>query len=385
LPPALLPSVIEPVPKAFAAAELAVIVPARTTVPVVKVLAPERVSPDVVLFCLRPVMLVPITELIRELPEPPPEFVTVPVLLTAAAEMVIPLLVALLLFKIKLPVPVTPPVNVSRVVPLLLVSVVPPAFTVSAPLIFNADVVVFWTMPVMLVPTPAEIVVEPEPVPELVREPVLLMDVPDNVIPAAKVLLLFKIKLPVPVAPPLNVSILVPLLFVSVVPPVLTANAPLSVNAEVVVFSATLVTFEPTPPLIVVVPVPAPVLVIVPVLFTALVANATVPVVELVPIVKLFVPVTPPLKVVEIAAPVLPNVSVPLVPVPNTIAFAKVSPEVVPINHDALVLPLVSPTVTDPVPSALADVVAVSVPALITVPVVKVFTPESVKPEVVLF
>src|SRR5204863_2745800 len=88
----------------------------------------------------------------------------------------------------------------------------------------------------------------------------------------------------------------VPEAFVSVVSLLLTVRPPLSVSAEVVLFSVIPVTFDPTAELIVVVPVPAPVLVIVPALFTAAVDNVTVPVVALLAIVRLLLPVTPPLK-----------------------------------------------------------------------------------------
>jgi hypothetical protein len=89
------------------------------------------------------VTFVPTPALISELPEPEPELVIMPLRFTEAVDRVIPLLVALLLFKIKLPVPMTPPLNVSKAVPLLLVSVVPPAFAVSAPVTFIAEVVLF--------------------------------------------------------------------------------------------------------------------------------------------------------------------------------------------------------------------------------------------------
>src|SRR5262249_57717702 len=90
----------------------------------------------------------------------------------------------------------------------------------------------------------------------------------------------------------------VALLFVSVVPPLFTVSAPLTVSADVVLFSVIPVTFEPTAALIVVVPLPAPILVTVPALLTAAVESVMVPVVALLLIVRLLVPVTPPLKVV---------------------------------------------------------------------------------------
>ena len=222
--------------------------------------------------------------------------------------------------------------------------------------------------PVTLVPMIALIVEPPAPLPELVIVPVLLIDVPDKVMPAAVALLLLSTRLPVPLAPPDNVNNLVPLLLVSVVPLELTVNAPLTVNAVVVLFSMIPVTLEPTPALIVVVPVPAPILVIVPILLSALVESVTVPVVALLLMVRLLVPVTPPLKVVEMAAPEFPSVSVPVVVEASAIAFAIVKPVVL-INSDAALLPPArSPSVTVPVPRALAEVEPDIVPAVMVVP-----------------
>src|SRR5437762_3313610 len=104
--------------------------------------------------------------------------------------------------------------------------------------------------------------------------------------PATVALLLLSTRFPVPVTAPLNVNNCVPEAFVSVVSLLLTVRPPLSVSAEVVLFSVIPVTFDPTAELIVVVPVPAPVLVIVPALFTAAVDNVTVPVVALLAIVR---------------------------------------------------------------------------------------------------
>jgi hypothetical protein len=94
------------------------------------------------------------------------------------------------------------------------------------------------------------------------------------------------------------------------------------VNAEVVLFSITPVTFEPMPALIRVVPVPAPVFVRVPALLIAVVEKVIAPLVALLLIVKLFVPVTPPLKVVDIKVPVFPMLKVPVVVDANAIALA---------------------------------------------------------------
>src|SRR5262249_28943246 len=200
--------------------------------------------------------------------------------------------------------------------------------------------------------------VAPEPLPLFVIVPMLLTEVVDNVMPLAIELLLLMTRLPVPVTPPDPVSSDEPLalLFVSVVPPLFTVSAPLTVSADVVLFSVIPVTFEPTAALMSVVPLPAPILVMVPALLTAAVESVIVPVVALLLIVRLLVPVTPPLKVVEIALPLLPMVSVPVVPLASTIGRAMVNP-VVPTNSVALALPLVLPSVIVPAPKALALVV----------------------------
>ena len=109
-------------------------------------------------------------------------------------------------------------------------------------------------------------------------------------------------------------------------------------------------------------------MVTVPTLLIVAMVKLIVPVVALLLIVKLLVPVTPPLKVVDIAVPVLPTVNVPTVAfVAKLIALATVKP-VVPTNNDAALLPVVSPKVTVFVPKALADVVTLTVPALMVVP-----------------
>ena len=286
--------------------------------------APLTVSAEAALFSVTPVMFEPTPALTNVRPLPVPALVTVPVLLTEVVETVMPLAMELLLSKVRLPVPVVPPVRVNNELPLLLllIRVVPELLTVKAPLTVRAEVVLFSVIPVIFEPMPALINVSPLPVPEFVIVPVLLTDVPERVIPLAVELLLFSIKLPVPVAPPEAVSIFVPLLLVRVVPPLLMAMLPLTVSAEVVLFSVMPVTFEPTAALIVVVPVPAPVFVTVPTLLTLAVERAIVPVVAFSLMVRLFVPVTPPLKVPEMAVPVLPMVNVPVVPVANEIALA---------------------------------------------------------------
>src|SRR6266446_5189063 len=125
------------------------------------------------------------TALMRVEPLPVPELVIVPVLLTLAPERVMPLAIELLLLRTRLPVPVTPPVKVSSDEPLalLFVRMVPPLFTVRAPLIVNAEVALFSVMPVTFDPTATLIVSEPLPVPELMIVPLLLTLVVERVMP----------------------------------------------------------------------------------------------------------------------------------------------------------------------------------------------------------
>lgn len=117
--PLVLPNVMVPVPKAFAAADEPKTVPASMVNPPVKVLAPPKVNCDVVLFSTTPVTLVPITELIVVAPVPAPTLVTVPVLLMLpVANVTVPLVPFSLI--VKLLVPVTPPLKVVDIaVPLL--------------------------------------------------------------------------------------------------------------------------------------------------------------------------------------------------------------------------------------------------------------------------
>src|SRR6266404_3266193 len=180
----------------------------------------------------------------------------------------------------------------------------------------------------------------------------------------------------------------------SVTVPAFTATLPtkavlvvmVSDKTDVELIWITWVTFAPNLLLIVAVPAPVPELVMVPVLLTKVVSKnvlLTVPV--------LFrtispVPVTPPLSFTEpvplavrvrlllsVTAPLntallfpeLPMVRVPELPEATVIRLAnvRVSPSSV-----ALALPLVSPNVTVPEPSAFAFVVALTVPALIVTP-----------------
>lgn len=95
--------------------------------------------------------------------------------------------------------------------------------------------------------------------------------------------LLLKVRLPVPVEPPEMVKsaslfTLIPLAF-NVVPPDATVMAVvLMVSGEVALFSLIVVTLLPTPPLMVAVPVPVPKLVIVPALLTDAVERVMPPV-----------------------------------------------------------------------------------------------------------
>jgi len=280
---------------------VAVTVPARIFRPEVKVFVAESVRPEVRLFSMTPVTSVPMTELMSTPLVPVPWLVIVPVLFTDPVEIVMPLVIVLLLLP----------------------------------------------------------------------------------------LLLLRIRGPVPTTPPPRVKIaVVPLtaLLVSVVPPLFTVSAPVTVSAEVAVFSMIPVTLVPMAALMAVVPVPGPKLVTVPVLLIAPVSKVIVPAPPFSKIVKLFVPVTPPLKAV-VVVPVVPIVSVPtLALVASTIGLAKVR-AVVETSRVAGLLPVVLPSVTTlaAAPSALDVVEAVTVPARIFRPEVKVFVAESVRPEVRLF
>ena len=129
---------------------------------------PLIVRAEVVLLSVIAVTLEPTAALISVEPAPVPELVIVPMLLTAAVEIVMPFPVELLLLSTRLPVVLaTPPVRVSSAVPLEFVRVVAVALVVSWPLIVRAEVVLLWVMPVTLDPIAALISVAPVPVPEL--------------------------------------------------------------------------------------------------------------------------------------------------------------------------------------------------------------------------
>ena len=79
----------------------------------------------------------PTAALIVVVPEPDPELVIVPVLLTLVVDTVV--VPELLLLKVTLPVPLIPPDEVKAAVPLF-VKVVPLVLGVIAPLIVKAEV-----------------------------------------------------------------------------------------------------------------------------------------------------------------------------------------------------------------------------------------------------
>jgi len=64
---------------------------------------------EVELFCVMRLTFEPTPPLIETLPDPLPELVIVPVLLPEAVEIVMPLAVAPLFLRVRLPVPVIPP------------------------------------------------------------------------------------------------------------------------------------------------------------------------------------------------------------------------------------------------------------------------------------
>ena len=187
------------------------------------------------------------------------------------------------------------------------VRVVPPLFTVIAPLTFKFAFEELFVMAVTFDPTAPEIEVE-TPLPELVIVPALLIAAVESVIPELTELLLLTIlKLPEPVTPPesVRVPVLLELLFVMVVPPLFSAMpVPLMLKGEAALaLSVMAETLEPTPEVIVTDPVPVPELVSVPELLTAVVVIVRPPAVEpLLLRVKLPVPVIPLLSV-KTAAP----------------------------------------------------------------------------------
>jgi len=166
----------------------------------------EMVSAEVVLFCVMPVTLEPTPPVMDTLPELLPELVIVPVLFTVVVESVMPLAVDPLFFKIKLPVPVTPPETVK--VPTWLVKVVPPLLTVNPPVeTVSADVELFCVIPVTLDPTPPVMDALPEPLPELVIVPVLFTAAVERVIAWVPPALIVRFAVPALVIPPERVNV----------------------------------------------------------------------------------------------------------------------------------------------------------------------------------
>lgn len=104
-------------------------------------MVPDNISAEVLLFCVTAVTLVPITTPTVTEPEPEPLLVMVPVLLRLPVKKLMAPSVVVLLLNTKLPVPVAPPVI--EIVPALFVMVVAVALGLIAPLIVNADVLLF--------------------------------------------------------------------------------------------------------------------------------------------------------------------------------------------------------------------------------------------------
>lgn len=246
------------------------------------------------------------------LPRPVPEFVIVPMAFTFAVETVIPAAKSLLLFRMRFPVPITPPERVSRTAPApetLFVTVVPPLFTVKAPLTVRAEVGLDSVIAVTFVPTGALNKTLPAPVPELVIVPTGFTLVMETVRALATSLLFLRIKLPVPVTPPETVkrgAVTPTLPLMSVVPLMFTATAPLTVRGDVRLAWVIEVTLPPIPPLKVVVATPVPELITAPVKFTS--PAKVIPAAAGLPLtltVRLLVPVTTPLMVAKAITPVL--------------------------------------------------------------------------------
>ncbi len=173
-------------------------------------------------FSITPVTLVPMGALINVEPLPVPEFVIVPQLFTELKESVILPGVALLLLRIRLPVPTTPPETVSGAAPLASVKAVPPLLTVIGTLlkpIMSAEPGLFSEMAVTLPPTGPLIVAVAVPVPELVIVPVLFTT-PLKVIVAELAPLALSVILPVFVQLPDSVAAELPLFHATFIVPV---------------------------------------------------------------------------------------------------------------------------------------------------------------------
>lgn len=169
----------------IAALLFALSIPLEMVVGPVYVFVALRVSLDVELLWITPVTFGPMTMAIDSVPEPVPEFVSVPEWLIVVPDIVTPFAIELLLLIVKFPVPMVPPDKVSNEEPLLLlfVSVVLKAFGVSVEvLMVRADVPeVFSVMAVTFGPTPPDIVTSPEPELRFVKEPELLSGLPEIV------------------------------------------------------------------------------------------------------------------------------------------------------------------------------------------------------------
>lgn len=312
----------------------------------------------------------PITALIVIVPIPVPLLVIVPVLLMEVVDKVAP--PVLLVAKVKFPVPEIPPVRVTVVVEGAMVKLV---FKETAPLntALLLDVVIVF---VPLLPETTEIgldiVTAPVPLRVAFEEPLVSPSVIVPPLPNAAAE-------PPPKVPPLICT------------PVVKVFVADKVNGAVVLFCITPVTLVPMTEVIVFVPVVELLLVIVPVLFTAVVVNDVRAVVPVLLIVRFPVPLTPPVNVsvrvvqeatvsalFKVMAPLkigLPLelqliVAIPLLPDATVIALVCViAPPLV--CRTAFDEPVVSPSVTDPAPNEAAALPA-KVPAFTVSPELKV-------------
>ena len=279
-----------------------------------------------------------------------------------------------------------------------------------APLKVNVEELFSVTL-VTLEPRPPLMFVAP-PVPMLVIE-ALLMLVPERV--KVVELLFVMARLPVPLVGLETVNAAAPESSVRAKPLLPTVMVPVEiVNADVALLSSIPVTFDPTPPLRVVKPVPGPLLTIVPPLLTAAVEivvlavslplaplvivklpdpemppeNVVVPV----PVEEMFrgLPLSPiaPLKVGAVEPPLLPMVSVPAALVARLIGFETVNELARRLALPPVELPRVIAEVEGP--AAPLTVVAlltlaITVPWLINRPPAQVFAPPKVNEDVLLF
>ena len=294
---------------------------------------------EVALFWTTRVTLVPMAEEINTPPDPLPELVIVPVLLTVFVEIVMPLAVDPSFLSVRLPLPVMLPETVKA--PFWLVNVVPPLLTDSAVETVTPELELFWVIPVTFAPTPPLINTLPDPLPELVIVPELLT-VFEIVMPLGPVLLLLSIRLPVPVMPPEWVKTAAPL-FASVSPPAPSVVAP-EISA---------------------VPDPVPLVIVRAVESCVIAPERSVLLFEVAwSSVRLLFSATVPLKVVLFVTPVIERV--PEEPERTVILFVCV-----PRKEDLsvallLLLAVVSPSRIAPAPNA-PETVPFTVPALIVV------------------